>query len=202
MACRWTFGELFHNQSPWFPTKTTPVALSLLCHLWHEQVDHRLPKPSVPCICLYVLELFMSRYRHLANITDTAIGILFVYETLNPLFVTNGNPAAAQAGLSYFWLSLSVNVILTLTIVIRLVLHNREIRNAIGARHGTSGMYNSLVTMLLESCALYALSSILYIGLFAATSSVTALFFPIHVEVQVSDLLRLPNAVLSREIFI
>ena len=70
-------------------------------------------------------------------------------------------------------------------IVIRLALHSRNFRNAIGAPHSTSGLYNAVVTMLVESCALYAVNSILYIGPWGAGNHIADIFFPILSETQV-----------------
>ena len=83
----------------------------------------------------------------------------------------------------YFSISLSLNVLLTLMIVIRLVLHNRNIRAIMGAPVGISGFHRTIITMLIESCALYAVSSLLVVG--KSTSRIAYLFMPILSEVQV-----------------
>ena len=44
-------------------------------------------------------------------------------------------------------------------IIVRLLLHHRNIQHAIG----TTGFYMPIVTMLVESCALYAIALLLYI---------------------------------------
>ena len=48
-------------------------------------------------------------------------------------------------------------------IVIRLILHGRQIRTATGPAVGTSGLYKAVSTMLVESCALFAVSSLVVI---------------------------------------
>jgi len=85
--------------------------------------------------------------------------------------------------LPYFSISLSLNVFLTLMIVIRLFLHSRNVRAIMGASVGISGFHKTIITMLIESCALYAVSSLLVIG--NSSSRISYLFMPILPEVQV-----------------
>ena len=70
-------------------------------------------------------------------------------------------------------------------IVTRLIMHSRNIRNALGARGGAGGVYKAVVTMLIESSALYAVSSILFIGPWGAGSWVADIFLPILAQNQV-----------------
>ena len=86
--------------------------------------------------------------------------------------------------LSYLSLSASLNVLLTLMIVIRLILHTRNIRNAMGIS-GIGGMCNAISTMLIESCALYTVSTLLVIIPLAVDNYVMDIFFPILAETQV-----------------
>lgn len=88
-------------------------------------------------------------------------------------------------GLSYFSISVSLNVILTLMIVTRLILHSRNIRNAMGTAARATRLYKTVVTMLIESSAIYAASFLLYIGPWGANSSVSDIFFPLLAETQV-----------------
>jgi len=88
-------------------------------------------------------------------------------------------------GLPYFSISISLNVILTLMIVIRLVLHSKDIHATLGAPGGISGLYKAIITMLIESSALYAVNSALVIGLWVAGNDVAEVFFPVLAEIQV-----------------
>ena len=47
------------------------------------------------------------------------------------------------------------------------------------------GLYNTVITMLVESSALYAVSFLLFIATWAAKNSVTYVFFPILAQAQV-----------------
>ena len=72
-------------------------------------------------------------------------------------------------------------------IVIRPALHRKNIQNAMGPLYRTGGLYGAVVTMLVESCALYAVNSALYIGPWGAGSHVADIF-PILSETQVRDI--------------
>lgn len=91
-------------------------------------------------------------------------------------------------GLAYYSLSVSLNIILTLMIVARLVLHSRSLQNAMGTAPRTIRLYKTIVTMLIESSALYAVVFLLYIGPWGANSNISDFFFPILAETQVRAL--------------
>ena len=106
------------------------------------------------------------------------MGIVFIYQTT---VLTN---TVQWSAVPWFSISLSLNVLLTLMIVIRLILHTRNVRTAMGGT-GIGGLCEAIVTMLVESCALYAVSSLLVIGPWGAQNPVTNAFFPILAQTQV-----------------
>ena len=65
--------------------------------------------------------------------------------------------------LPHLSVSVSFDVILTLMIITRLVLHTRNTRTAMGAA-GLSGSCKTITTMLIESPVFYALNSLLVVG--------------------------------------
>ena len=93
-------------------------------------------------------------------------------------------------GLPYLSIAVSLNVLLTLMIVIRLFLHSRNILAARGAQ-ARIGAYRAIITMLIESSALYAVNSLLLIGLWGAGNQTADTFLPILAETQVRGFLRL-----------
>jgi len=106
-------------------------------------------------------------------------------------------PGLYSNSILYLAISVSLNILLTLMIVIRLILHGRQIRATIGSAFGISGLYKTVSTMLVESCALFAVSSLVVIGALAAYedswnpsifrpgSYTVDIFFPILAETQV-----------------
>ena len=119
---------------------------------------------------------------HTANIDSTAMGIVVVYQNAQL-------SGSIWAVLPYFSISLSLNVLLTLMIVIRLILHAKTIRNAMGIA-GIGGLCKAIITMLVESCALYAVNSVLFIGPWSTRNSAENIFLPILTEIQVRAFLR------------
>ena len=119
----------------------------------------------------------------LTNVPDIGMGIMFIYRTSQPTSISDS--LASNTGIPYFSISISLNILLTLMIVGRLVLHSRNIRNALGTQAGGGGMYKALVTMIIESSALYAVSSILFIVPWGANSWVADIFLPILAQNQV-----------------
>ena len=106
------------------------------------------------------------------------MGIAFVHDNAQ----TTGS---FWSTLPYFSISLSLNTLLTIMIVVRLILHARNTRVALGVT-GISGLCRAIVVMLVESCALYAVNSLLVIGPLGAGSSTWGLFTAIIGEIQVS----------------
>ena len=107
------------------------------------------------------------------------MGIVFAYENAK---LTN----FLWSGLSYFSISLSLNVLLTLMIVIRLILHTRSIRTTMGIS-GIGGSSKAIVIILVESGALFAVSLLLVIGPWGSSTNdyTVGNFLPILSETQV-----------------
>lgn len=128
----------------------------------------------------------------LANVIDVATGIAWFYETLQPELLEHWTFVGARVATAYFSVSLSLNILLTLIIIARLLPHN-GVRSTMGASHGVGAFYRSIVTILVESCALYAISLLLYLGPHIAKDSISNAFYPILVEVEVRVVLLFPT---------
>lgn len=127
----------------------------------------------------YVLEVFCKLTMILsADNTDTAMGTMLIDQTAQP-HDSFWNSITVNFGVPYFSISLAINVILTIMIVVRLVMHSRNIRNAMGDRAtGTTGLYMTIIAVLVESSALYTISFLLFIGPWGATNYAEDIFFP------------------------
>ena len=97
-------------------------------------------------------------------------------------------PVAISLGIPYLAISVSLNILLTLMIVIRLILYSRNIRAATGFS-GTGGLCRAIITILIESSALYAVSSLLVVG--QSNYAMVDIFLPVLAENQVRTFLRL-----------
>ena len=86
---------------------------------------------------------------------------------------------------AYLSISLSLNVLLTIMIVTRLIVHIRNVRKTIGTSDGLHTAAATVVTMLTESYALYAVTLLIYIVPLAVNSSVQYIFFAATGPIQV-----------------
>lgn len=107
---------------------------------------------------------------------------LLYYETFLPY---SHIYEADIANTSYTAICAGLNVLLTLMIVMRLAMHSRNFRKAVGTSSASSGLYKAVIIMLIESCAFYAVNLLIYIGLWAANSIYEYIFDPILLEAQV-----------------
>ena len=98
----------------------------------------------------------------LTNVADVAMGIAYIYQGWGTRVDT---VASIYFTTSYLSISLSLNVILTLVIVTRLVRNVRNVRKATGTSGGSSGLHTAaapVAMMLIESYALYAATLTIY----------------------------------------
>ena len=105
------------------------------------------------------------------------MGIVFIYQISISTSATFLFPV--------FAIGFSLNILLTLMIVARLILHSRTIRNAFGAPTEANRLYMAVATMLIESCALYTINILLYFALFIAGNPAYLIFFQAITETQV-----------------
>jgi len=120
-----------------------------------------------------------------ANVIDVAMGIIMLVSQRTEgrsYFVA---PTAFDYGPLYLLASAVLNIILTLMIIIRLVLHRKNIRAAMGDSGGIGGLYKTITTMLVESSALHVVSLLLVVVLSVVGSDAAGIFFPILAETQV-----------------
>ena len=129
-----------------------------------------------------------------ANVDHVAMGIVSVYQNT---WLTGSTWAIVP----YFLISCSLNIILTLMITIRLILYSGPVRTGVGIT-GTGRLCKAIIAMFIESCALYAVSLLLYVGTWMARDGVSPAFFPILAEIQVCAFLppQLRNAVSDSDV--
>lgn len=110
------------------------------------------------------------------------MGILLIYYQASQPDTSTWSSVALNFNYPFFTISLSLNLLLTLMIVTRLVLYIKDIRNDTGAM---TGAVRWCITVLIESSALYAVTFILFIGPWSVKSRVADIFFPVLAETQV-----------------
>ena len=113
------------------------------------------------------------------------MGITALYQISQPVHALSDYIALTVFGISYYSIVLFLNILLTFMVVARLFLHSRSMGGIMGAPTGSGGPYNAIIVMLVESCALYSVTFLLFIGLWAAESAVANVFQSILMEIQV-----------------
>lgn len=137
------------------------------------------------CFITYSNNYWIIAFPFLIYLATYAMGIAFIFQIARPLSFELADGGIMDFGTPYYAISLSLNIILTLMIVVRLMLHSKNVRSAMGTQTRTGGIYKAVVSMLVESCALYAVSYLLFMAPWAAGSPVSNAFFPILAETQV-----------------
>ncbi|KAJ7587157.1 hypothetical protein C8J56DRAFT_1165266 [Mycena floridula] len=111
-----------------------------------------------------------------------SMGIITIYQSCQP----NANlwtKVTFNFALAYFSTATTLNILLTILICARLVLHQRNVKGTRGFRSKLP--YSSVITMLVESSAIYAVSSAIFIGTYAAQNPASTLFLSILSQTQV-----------------
>ena len=141
--------------------------------------------PSVPRFhwCVVASPAGKLAVMPLANNTDAAMGIALICGIVTPKF---NRSVGTAIDISCFSISVGLNLLLTLMIVARLAVHSKNIRKAMGGSDGAGRLYQTIITVLVESCALYSACLTVYIGLYGSGNTAQLLVFPIVSVVQVS----------------
>ena len=123
------------------------------------------------------------------------MGIVTLY--FQHLGRTGVTPVVPNFGVIYLSIPASLNILLTLMIVVRLVMHGRNLRAVTSSSVGISGLYKAASTIFIESCALLAVSSLAVVIALSTTRSsddpdvywpgsyVVDITFPVLAEIQV-----------------
>lgn len=112
------------------------------------------------------------------------MGIMVLYQTSRP-DATLWSNVAINFGLPYFIITISLNVVITSLIAVRLLVYRYRMAQAFPDGNASVAPYASIATLLIESSTLYAIFSLLFIGPYAAGSHLSNVFLPILTQVQV-----------------
>ncbi|KAJ7640764.1 hypothetical protein DFH06DRAFT_1215164 [Mycena polygramma] len=128
------------------------------------------------------LARYVMAFPALLYLGSLAMGIMFGIETTSP----NGlfGSITASFGIPYFTISLSLNIILTLLIVGRIWYHQRSMKALFGNDHSHQRPYQLLLTMFVESAALFSIISILLLVTFALGNPINQIWLGLSPAVQ------------------
>ncbi|KAM6495474.1 hypothetical protein JOM56_008180 [Amanita muscaria] len=117
----------------------------------------------------YVIVAFPS----LILLASFALGTIWCLQSSQPgLSLYNKIPIAF--GTSYYVTSLSVNVVVTVLIVLRLALHRRSMRESLPPEHAKH--YLSVAAIVVESAALYSVFALAFIISYALNNPINQFF--------------------------
>ncbi|KAI0667416.1 hypothetical protein C8Q78DRAFT_378708 [Trametes maxima] len=120
--------------------------------------------------------LWIVAFPSLVYLASTAMSIMVVIQSSRP----NGtlwSSSTVQFTLPYFVFSISLNLMLTLLLVGRLLYMSHRTKKALGAEHGAA--YISIAAMLVESATPFAVTSVIFIITYAQNSNVQNLILPV-----------------------
>ena len=159
-------------------TPASSLALPLLHNLLQEPLGHRFPLPLISQLFVYVSKFSANQCQDSgANFDDVVMGAMMVYQSAQLT-------SSYWSAIPYFSISISLDLILTLMIVIRLVVYARNTRTAMGIT-GVGGLCKAIVTMLIESSIIYAVNSLLFIVPWVTKNYADDIFLPILGQAQV-----------------
>ena len=127
-----------------------------------------------------------------ANFTGTGAGIASIY--LDSVFETSAASTITCITSSYYATCLALNILLTLMIITKLILHRKNLQRAIGTSNAATRVYTTIVIMLVESYALYAIALISDTLAWALQSVGVYVTGKILSNVQVRTVFHFPNA--------
>ncbi|KAF7965220.1 hypothetical protein HWV62_45047 [Athelia sp. TMB] len=114
---------------------------------------------------------------------SASMGVMVLYQASRPS-ATLWTKLAVNFGLPYFIITVSLNVTISCLISMRLLVYRYRMHQAFPGGNSTTAPYASIASLLIESSALYAISSLLFIGPYAAGSYLSKVFLPILTQVQ------------------
>lgn len=165
------------------------------------------------CSVIYGMNYWVIAIPFLMYLTSLATGAIFIIDVFSDYFRVPWGFSLTWLAfrwdfqLTYYLISLSLNVLLTFMIAGRLILHNRSFQRVMGALPGMGGLYRTIVAALIESCALYTVSLSISIALERAGRTPAAVlvgesFFPLARAGQVISplllILRVANQATSK----
>ncbi|KAF9467896.1 hypothetical protein BDZ94DRAFT_1287535 [Collybia nuda] len=114
--------------------------------------------------------------------TSFIMGTLFLVQVSAPassIWATN----SINFTLPYFCISLALNIVSTIAIVSRLLYYRHRTASTLGTAHGTQ--YTTIASMLVESAAVYSISSLLFLVPFIVEHPIQNVFLGLLSPAQV-----------------
>ncbi|PIL35477.1 hypothetical protein GSI_02205 [Ganoderma sinense ZZ0214-1] len=128
--------------------------------------------------------IWIVLFPFIVYLASISMSIMVVFQASRPS-ASLWTHTTVQFTLPYFAISISLNVMLTLLLVGRLLYMAYQARKTIGRDH--SEAYISIATMLVESAAPYAAAGLIFIVTYARNSNVQNLMLPVLSQIMPRD---------------
>lgn len=133
------------------------------------------------CYIIYSKNYWIIAFPFLLYFASIVTSIMTIINNTHPDILTH-----SIYSFMCYPISLSLTILLTFMIVMRLVLHGRAMQNAMGSgTSGTAGLWKTVLTTFIESYALHAISFIIDEALGFADNPIVLVSDPIFSETQV-----------------
>jgi len=134
------------------------------------------------CLLIFRQTLYVVVLPTLIYVATIPMGIVLLFQSSRP----NANlwtKVTINFGIPYYSLSVSLNIMITLAISLRLMYHRNELKKTLGTASNLP--YVSIAAMLIESSSVYAAASLCFIIPYALNSAASHVFLPILIQAQV-----------------
>ena len=146
---------------------------------------------SAAIVVAFPTILVLASFGNVSSLLFSMSSILTFYLVMGTLWTLQSSQPGLSLysalpmayGTSYYIISLSVNIILTILITIRLLLYRRRARMAIQGDHGSE--YISLAAIVIESAALYSVFALIFIVTYAINNPLNQIFLGVASSAQV-----------------
>lgn len=102
-----------------------------------------------------------------------ALGVLWILQSSQPSLSLYSAHSLAF-GTSYYSISLSVNILLTILIIVRLLIYRKKVMQILPAEH--TKQYLSIATIIVESASLYSVFALIFLVTYAVGHPVNGVF--------------------------
>ena len=116
----------------------------------------------------------------MTNGSSIALGVAWIFQSSRRSLYSS---IAIAFGTAYYMSSLGVNILVTILITTRLILHRREIMDILPPEH--AACYASMTSIIIESAALYSVTALVFIISYALDNPINLIFLSLASACQV-----------------
>lgn len=131
---------------------------------------------SIPALILISSIGEYQLFRLIGGSTDTflAMGIIWAYQSCLPGLTGMYSSVPLAVGTAYYVSSLAANILLTILIISRLLIHRRQVSNVLP--EGYAKQYLSITGIIIESAGLYSVFALAFVISYALKNPVNQVF--------------------------